>query len=77
MPITDQQDMPADGVITFADSDGCRDGGKETGADYTQALSSTIDMLRVKSSHTVRLNFKVGEVQSYYVPREKERHWMY
>lgn len=36
-----------------------------------------IDMLRVKSSHTVRLNFKVGEeMQSYYVPREKERHWM-
>ena len=36
-----------------------------------------IDMLRVKSSHTVRLNFKVGEeMQSYDVPREKERHWM-
>lgn len=67
--------MPADGVVTFADAAGCQDGGKETGAGYTWAPSSAIDMSGVKSSHTVRLNFKAGgEMQSYYVPREKERH---
>lgn len=70
--------MPADGVITLADVAGCQDGGKETREDYIRAPSSAIVMSRVKSSHTVRLNFKVGkEMQSYYVPREKERHWMY
>ena len=69
--------MPADGVVTLAVVAGCQDGGKETTADYIRDPSSAIVMSRVKSSHTVRLNFKVGkEVQSYYVPREKERHWM-
>lgn len=49
MPNTDQQGMPADGVVTFADSDGCQDGGKETGADYTQALSNWHVKSQVKS----------------------------